>query len=458
MTRRDMLSSPGQRFVNPERQRMIERGGNPRDLRSSRDDSDGRNSRGGGRGYRGGDRDGRDGYQGGSGYGDRDGRDGGYGGRGGYNGGGGGGQGYRGGGDNSAYLAARNAEREASTVTIWPTSPQVAPLDDPAPPASSKHKHKRRRSATPESDASTRSSRSSRSRSRSVSVSASASDSSSSDADRRLKRRGSSKSSKKTKKSSRHKKSSRRKSSGGSSSKKSRRVSSSKKSRKSKGSKRRSRRRSDSDSDSDSGSGSDSDASSGHGSDAGKSASVASATAKNGGDPELTDAARATIEDYWREKEVKHTDDAPVGPMPLPVVEKHLTEHDYGGALLAGEGSAMAAYLQSGKRIPRRGEIGLTSDEIENFEGAGFVMSGNRHKRMTAVRIRKENQVISAEERQALLMFAQEANLKKEAEIIGSFKELVSGFLVPSRMLGTGWLFLAGWLFLGTRWLTRRWP
>lgn len=40
----------------------------------------------------------------------------------------------------------------------------------------------------------------------------------------------------------------------------------------------------------------------------------------------------------------------------------------------------MAAYVQEGKRIPRRGEIGLTSNEIEDFEEAGFVMSGSRYE------------------------------------------------------------------------------
>ena len=54
----------------------------------------------------------------------------------------------------------------------------------------------------------------------------------------------------------------------------------------------------------------------------------------------------------------------------------------------AGEGSAMAAFVQSGKRIPRRGEVGLDSEQIEKFEKAGFVMSGSRHSRMNAVRIR----------------------------------------------------------------------
>ncbi|OUC49402.1 hypothetical protein D917_05422, partial [Trichinella nativa] len=48
----------------------------------------------------------------------------------------------------------------------------------------------------------------------------------------------------------------------------------------------------------------------------------------------------------------------------------------YGRNLLPGEGAAMAAYIAEGKRIPRRGEIGLTSEEIQKFEEVGFVMSG----------------------------------------------------------------------------------
>ena len=47
--------------------------------------------------------------------------------------------------------------------------------------------------------------------------------------------------------------------------------------------------------------------------------------------------------------------------------------------MLPGEGAAMAAYIAEGKRIPRRGEIGLTSDEIKDFEETGFVMSGSRY-------------------------------------------------------------------------------
>jgi hypothetical protein len=46
---------------------------------------------------------------------------------------------------------------------------------------------------------------------------------------------------------------------------------------------------------------------------------------------------------------------------------------------LPGEGEAMAEYVKMGKRIPRRGEIGLTSNEIATFEDSGFVMSGSRY-------------------------------------------------------------------------------
>jgi hypothetical protein len=60
---------------------------------------------------------------------------------------------------------------------------------------------------------------------------------------------------------------------------------------------------------------------------------------------------------------------------------------------LPGEGAAIALFVQQNMRIPRRGEIGWSGEEIETLEDQGFVMSGSRHKRMNAVRIRKENQV-----------------------------------------------------------------
>ncbi|KAM7537574.1 hypothetical protein Aperf_G00000062863 [Anoplocephala perfoliata] len=98
---------------------------------------------------------------------------------------------------------------------------------------------------------------------------------------------------------------------------------------------------------------------------------------------------------------------------------------DYGKALLPGEGAAMAAYIAEGKRIPRRGEIGLTSEEIEKFEAVGYVMSGSRHHRMEAVRLRKENQIYSADEKRALESFNHTERAKREAKLQAQFKALV---------------------------------
>ena len=107
-------------------------------------------------------------------------------------------------------------------------------------------------------------------------------------------------------------------------------------------------------------------------------------------------------EGVWVEKKIKRdTEDAFVGPVPEIRVQANVNKKEYvsyldvrylvsfsdcyfhssssfGHALLPGEGEAMAAYVEAGKRIPRRGEIGLTSDEILTFEDAGFVMSGSR--------------------------------------------------------------------------------
>ncbi|XP_018457902.1 uncharacterized protein LOC108828652 [Raphanus sativus] len=115
-------------------------------------------------------------------------------------------------------------------------------------------------------------------------------------------------------------------------------------------------------------------------------------------------------------------EEAEVGPMPLPKAEGHIS---YGGALRPGEGDAIAQYVQQGKRIPRRGEVGLNADEIQRFEDLGYVMSGSRHQRMNAIRIRKENQVYSAEDKRALAMFNYEEKAKREAKVMADLSRLV---------------------------------
>lgn len=114
-----------------------------------------------------------------------------------------------------------------------------------------------------------------------------------------------------------------------------------------------------------------------------------------------------------------------IGPMPEVTVVNELTYKDYGKALLPGEGAAMAAYIADGKRIPRRGEIGLKPEEIQSYEDVGFVMSGSRHRRMEAVRLRKENQIYTADEKRALSQFNQEERNKRETHLTAYFKNMI---------------------------------
>ena len=137
--------------------------------------------------------------------------------------------------------------------------------------------------------------------------------------------------------------------------------------------------------------------------------------------PPLSDNQDSGVDDY--------DDDDDVGPQPMQKIGgKKIDERSYGGALLRGEGSAMAAFLQDGieSRIPRRGEIGLTSDQIAQYEDVGYVMSGSRHRRMNAVRMRKENQVISAEEKRGILKLQRDERERREAILREEFSELVN--------------------------------
>lgn len=91
-----------------------------------------------------------------------------------------------------------------------------------------------------------------------------------------------------------------------------------------------------------------------------------------------------------------------------------------------GEGAAIAAFVQQNLRIPRRGEIGWSGEEIQDLETQGYVMSGSRHARMNAVRIRKENQVYSAEEKRALAVITFEEKQQKENKIVSDFRAMLA--------------------------------
>ncbi|XP_076960014.1 uncharacterized protein LOC143636251 isoform X3 [Bidens hawaiensis] len=136
-----------------------------------------------------------------------------------------------------------------------------------------------------------------------------------------------------------------------------------------------------------------------------------------------TDSELLMFKEMMESRKKLALDEEPeVGPMPLPRAEGHIS---YGGALRPGEGDAIAQYVQQGKRIPRRGEVGLSADEISKFEDLGYVMSGSRHQRMNAIRIRKENQVYSAEDKRALAMFNYEEKAKREQKVMADLQRLV---------------------------------
>jgi len=124
-------------------------------------------------------------------------------------------------------------------------------------------------------------------------------------------------------------------------------------------------------------------------------------------------------------------DDDDMGPMPLVNPDSNANassnqnQQAYGKALLPGEGEALAAYVQQNLRIPRRGEIGYDAEDIDHYEKSGYVMSGSRHARMNAVRIRKENQVYSAEEQRALALITLEEKQQKESALMSDFRTML---------------------------------
>lgn len=67
----------------------------------------------------------------------------------------------------------------------------------------------------------------------------------------------------------------------------------------------------------------------------------------------------------------------------------------------------------------------MSADEIERFEDLGYVMSGSRHARMNAVRMRKEGQVYTAEEKAAMALMNEQQRKEREQSLLTDLKKLV---------------------------------
>merc|ERR1711908_180596 len=68
----------------------------------------------------------------------------------------------------------------------------------------------------------------------------------------------------------------------------------------------------------------------------------------------------------------------------------------------------------------------MTSDQISSFEDMGYIMGGSRHRRMNAVRIRKENQVYSAEEKRALALYNFEEKASRETQLVADLRDMLT--------------------------------
>lgn len=114
------------------------------------------------------------------------------------------------------------------------------------------------------------------------------------------------------------------------------------------------------------------------------------------------------------------------GPKPVKITLDPREERKLysGNKFQQTEAQLYAKYVQEKKRIPRRGEVGKTEEEIKHYEDLGFVMSGNRHKKMTEVRLKKEAQVYSAEEKRALTIFNIGQREKKEMNTINGLRTM----------------------------------
>ncbi|XP_035872768.1 NF-kappa-B-activating protein isoform X2 [Phyllostomus discolor] len=100
---------------------------------------------------------------------------------------------------------------------------------------------------------------------------------------------------------------------------------------------------------------------------------------KDSSDSSSKDSQEEFLENPWKDRSKPEEPSDLIGPeAPKTLASQDDKPLNYGHALLPGEGAAMAEYVKAGKRIPRRGEIGLTSEEIASFECSGYVMSGSR--------------------------------------------------------------------------------
>ncbi|KAI9471662.1 ras-induced vulval development antagonist-domain-containing protein [Coemansia mojavensis] len=126
------------------------------------------------------------------------------------------------------------------------------------------------------------------------------------------------------------------------------------------------------------------------------------------------------------ESESSDDSEPEVGPMPaqLQTLNSTGSRCGFSGTMLSSADASTGANAQSKGHISRQGEI--TKQKIGRLESAGYVMSGNRHRRINDVQLRKEGQAISTEEKRQMLLQSQEERQQKEMQIISEFRDMLA--------------------------------
>lgn len=71
------------------------------------------------------------------------------------------------------------------------------------------------------------------------------------------------------------------------------------------------------------------------------------------------------------------------------------------------------------------GKIDFLVEFSRVYCGRTNLLPFHRHRRMEAVRLRKENQIYSADEKRALAMFSKEERQKRENRILSQFRDMI---------------------------------
>lgn len=145
--------------------------------------------------------------------------------------------------------------------------------------------------------------------------------------------------------------------------------------------------------------------------------------------------SKVEYEDMWventaiamiPEKRYKAEDSYSIGPELPEAIKAAFETNMVTKNAKAGEGVQLAEIIDEQSRIPRRGEVGHSEADIDHYENAGYIMSGNRHRRMEAVRLKKESQIYSVEEKRALQIYTRQERENKETAVIQQFKDMVN--------------------------------